>query len=451
MSDELIAPGKRLEKPLLHPTTGNVLLPAGTVLSGPYIDRLTRQGLLPQLRECMEGFDPDKQEGSGLRLRDLDGFEIEIPDLPAILFEFLPRATPPAAAPPVAATASSLAAEALPPPPPGEAQPATTTELPLPPISPALPLPETVSGLPLLEEAAPALLQRYHHNPRHVLSERGLLSAMLTVDQIDEQLRHGKLPSYPPLAGVVQEVIARLQANQGALADGLELRIVDQPHHRSHPVNVMTLSIAIGIALAYDNKTLFTLGIAALCHDIGKAAIAPEVLNKVGALTPQDVELLRAHPLIGKRIMEKITWATPEMARIVYEHHERNHGGGYPLHLKGAQIHDSAKIIAVAEVYDALISDTSYRARYNPEFAYVTVRNGERMGLDPVVLKAFTRFVYPYPVNAYVVLEDRRIGQVVQNNRPDPLRPIVRVKEDLINLMDVPEIKIKDIHVQAFR
>jgi HD-GYP domain-containing protein (c-di-GMP phosphodiesterase class II) len=138
------------------------------------------------------------------------------------------------------------------------------------------------------------------------------------------------------------------------------------------------------------------------------------------------------------------------MVRIVYEHHERVHGGGYPLRLKGNQIHDMAKVVAVAEVYDALISDTSYRQRYSAEFSSVTVRNGERLGLDPAVLRVFAKVVYPYPLNSFVLTDDNKIGQVIQNNRQDPLRPVIRLNGQIINLMDVAEIRIKDTHIQAF-
>lgn len=443
MSDELIAPGKRLEKPLIHPGTGNVLLPAGTVLSGLYIERLTRQGLLAQLKVCMEGFDPAIHEGAPSHSSDLDSFEISVPDLPPILFEFAAAVNVP-----LSAGVTS---------PPGREAQDATSPAGLPPLH--LPAASGVatgaklSPLPppaVLNTPAAANVQRYYHNPQHLLSERCLLGAMVAIEKVDNELRKGQLPAYPALATVVQEVCARLGANPNRLNDGLELRIVNQPHHRSHPINVMTLSIAMGIGLGYDTKQLFTLGIAALCHDIGKSTIPLEVLDKTTALTPEDAELLRGHPLFGKRIMEKTPWATPEMARIIYEHHERVHGGGYPLRLQGSQIHEMARVVAIAEVYDALISDTSYRPRYSAEFSYVTVRNGERIGLDPGILKIFAKIVYPYPLNSFVVTGHQRIGQVVQNNRHDPLRPVLRLDGQIINLMDVPQIAIKDSHVQAF-
>ncbi|MEB3328587.1 MAG: HD domain-containing phosphohydrolase [Candidatus Sericytochromatia bacterium] len=449
MSDELIAPGKRLARPLMHPTNGNILLPLGTVLTGAYIDRLNRQGLLPMLKVCMEGFDEALHGPTEGGRRDLDSFDIDVPELPAILFEYTAAVN--VTAPASAAASSPTGSPDAPPPaaagPTGGAS-GGPVAWPPPPV-PGAPAPVAPTAPPLPPQPTGPLL-RYFHNPTHVLTERNVMTAMLAADSADQQLRGGHLPAYPPLGAVVQEVIARLGASQDRLGDGLELRIVNQPHHKSHPVNVMTLSIAIGLALGLDARQLVTLGISALCHDIGKAAIPLDVLEKSGALTPQEIELLRAHPVMGRRIMAQLPWATPEMARIVHEHHERLNGAGYPQRLQGDQIHVMARIVAVAEVYDALASDTGYRPRYTPEFSYVTVRNGERLGLDPLVIKAFARHVYPYPLQAFLKLADGRVAQVVQNNRLDPLRPIIRVDQQTLNLMDVPNVAIKDLHIQAF-
>lgn len=448
MSEEAILPGKRLNKPLVHPTTGNVLLPAGTVLTASYIERLQRQGLSEQLAACLVAADASGAAGAPV-VRDLDAFEIDIPDLPEILLEFTrpptptagaATAVPAAAAPSYVPTAAAPAwaggqpAGAAPP----SADPVQLPAMPQVPVAPQMP-------------AAPAVpSMRYFHNPQHMLSERALMAAMLSVDSVDQLVRDGKLPSFDPIQRTVQEVIERLAANQSLMANGMELRVVNQPHERSHPVNVFVLSIAMGLALGYDQARLLTLGVSALCHDIGKTAIPIDLLRKNGALSQQEIDLLRAHTLMGKRIMEKLPWATPEMARIVYEHHERVDGSGYPLRLHGSQITESAKIVAVAEVYDALVSDTGYRPRYPAELSYGTIRNGEKMGLDPIVIRAFTRFIFPYPVNSYVVLDNGETGQVLQNSRQDPLRPIIKTGNRTLDLMAYPDRKIANSHYQAY-
>jgi HD-GYP domain-containing protein (c-di-GMP phosphodiesterase class II) len=282
------------------------------------------------------------------------------------------------------------------------------------------------------------------------MPERAVYGAMQAVDQLETQLKGGQMPSQDAVRRVVDEVLERLTSKQQDLNNGIELRIINQPHHRCHPVNVMVLSVVMGLALGYDKEQLRTLAIGALFHDIGKTAIAPEVLNKQGPLTPQDIELLRAHPLIGKRIIDKLPWANPTIGSIVYQHHERMNGSGYPLRLQGTQILEMSRIVAVAEVYDSLISDTAWRPRYAPELAYNAVKNGEKDGYDPNVIRAFIRYIFPYPLHTYVQMENNEIGQVVQVSRTNPLRPTVKIGTSTFDLNAYPQRRIVNSHYQSF-
>jgi HD-GYP domain-containing protein (c-di-GMP phosphodiesterase class II) len=459
VSEEAILPGKTLQKPLVHPTTGNVLLPAGTVLTASYIERLQRQGLSEQLAYCLVTADPTATTGPPVA-KGLDAFEIDIPALPEILQEFAKPATPPASATPLpapAATPPSYVPTAAAPAwaagqVPGAAPPVASAPV-SPPVSAALPSPPvSLPPLPPPAAAVPPHMPglRYYHNPQHMLPERALMAAMLAVNNVEQQVRDGKLPTFEPIERTVREVTERLAANQALMANGMDLRVVNQPHERSHPVNVFVLSVSMGLALGYEPARLMNLGVAALCHDIGKTAIPIELLRKNGALSQHEVNLLRAHTLMGKRIMEKLPWASAEIARVVYEHHERVDGSGYPLRLQGAQIADESKIVAVAEVYDALVSDTGYRPRYPADLCYNTIRNGEQMGFDAQVIRAFVRYIFPYPVNSFVMMDSGEIGQVLQNNRQDPLRPMVKVGSRTMNLIDYPDRKIANSHYQAY-
>lgn len=414
MSESIIQAGKTLSKPLVHPSTGNVLLPAGTVLTQSYIERLARQGLEQHLAECLlatEGAEPGERAG----VRDLDAFDIEIPDLPDIISQFMPVAAPAAAAAPAMAQASVAAPTARPP------QPAAAPPGP-----------------------------RYYHNPAHLIPERAVFGAMQAVDQLETQLKSGQMPSQDGVWRVVDEVLDRLGAKSQDLYNGIELRIVNQPHHRAHPINVMVLSVAIGLGLSYDREQLRSLAVGALFHDLGMTAIAPEVFNKQGPLTPQDIEMLRSHPLIGKRILDKLPWANATMGAIVHQHHERMNGTGYPLRLQGTQILEASRIVAVAEVYDSLVSDTAWRPRYAPELAYNAIKEGEKEGYDPNVIRAFLKVVFPYPVHSFVQLDDQTIAQVLQVNRVNPLRPLVKIGNATVDLASQPHRRIVNSHYQAF-
>jgi hypothetical protein len=457
--EQLISPGMKLHKALLHPVTGKVLLPAGTVLTESYIERIGRQGLDNFLLECLDIPHVGTGEANGSKAKDLDEFEIEVPDVTDIMAE-IARAI---------GLGGGFAAPAPPPPPAPapvfvEAEPVTPGYIPTAgapswvptgsaagqPAATSAPTPAAPPPAEPIAVAAQSNVQRYYHNPSHFMPERSLMAAMQVVDEMDAQIRAGSAPVYSSLSRVVQEVIDRLGNNVAALNAGIEVRVVNQPHERSHPVNVFILSVVIGLAMSYSQEQLLQLGIAALCHDIGKTAIPRDILDKVGPLAPQEVDLLRAHTLMGKRIMEKFPWADPVMARIIYEHHERNDGSGYPQKLQDRQIHESSKIVAVAEVYDALMSDTSYRARYKPEIAYNSIKVGDRTGLDPKVIRAFQRYVVPYPLNSWVVMETGEVAQVIQQNKQNPFKPIVRLNGNPVDLADGGRYTIADSHFRAF-
>lgn len=452
MSDTSIAPGKTLTKALIHPTTGNVLLPAGTVLTQTYIDRLARQGLEASLAECLAA--PEAGElGGRPEVKDLDAFDIEIPELPDILSQFMPAATAaPAAAPgwvPTGAAAATAHGQPSAPPSPYAVpgQPAAATPATTAPAPGWVP---TGQAAPAAPAAPPAPAMRYYHNPGHLIPERAVYGAMQAVEGLEQQLKAGQMPSQDAVKRVVDELLDRLAAKAQDLNNGIELRITNQPHAKAHPVNVMMLSAVMGMGLGYTKEDLRTLAVGALFHDIGKTAIAPEVLHKQGPLTPQDIELLRAHPLIGKRIMDKLPWANPTMGQIVYQHHERMNGSGYPLRLQGAQILEMSRIVAVAEVYDSLVSDTEWRPRYAPELAYNLIKGGEKEGYDPNVIRAFCRVIFPYPLHSFVLLDDNSVGQVVQVNRANPVRPLLKIGNSTVDLASQSDRRIVNSHYQAF-
>ncbi|MFP5503215.1 MAG: HD-GYP domain-containing protein, partial [Candidatus Sericytochromatia bacterium] len=360
---------------------------------------------------------------------------------------------------PGAPAPAAMAPPPPPPPPPGWVPPGYQMPYQQPPYHQPRPVPKAPEPPPARLPGANQSAQRpqavtgplrYYHNPQHLMPERAIMGMMQAVAGVDQSLKGGQLPDYDPLRRIVDEVIDRLGSDVQKLSQGIEIRILNQPHDQSHPVNVFILSIAMGLAMNYDPEQLRTLGLAALCHDIGKSAIPPEILNKVGALTPHEVEMLRAHTLMGKRIMEKVSWASPLMARIVYEHHERNDGSGYPLRLQEHQIHEMSKIVAIAEVYDALISDTSYRGRFSPEVAYNSIRVGERTGLDAKAIRAFQRYIVPYPINSFVKLDTDEVGHVVAINRQNLFKPVIKIGAETVDLAAQSQRAIVTSHFQAY-
>ncbi|MBC7331508.1 MAG: HD-GYP domain-containing protein [Synergistetes bacterium] len=156
------------------------------------------------------------------------------------------------------------------------------------------------------------------------------------------------------------------------------------PYTQGHSKNVALISLLLANRLGLSEREKELIREAALFHDIGKIGIPNEILNKKGKLTPEEFEAIKKHPLIGYTILSDIN-GVEEIAEIVKYHHERLDGSGYPEGLKGEEIPFGARLIAVADVFDALISDRPYRSAFSPEEAIEIM---EGMPLDQRLVKA---------------------------------------------------------------
>lgn len=155
-----------------------------------------------------------------------------------------------------------------------------------------------------------------------------------------------------------------------------------------HSQRVAKCSVAIAQALGMSDEDIKTLNYMALLHDIGKIAIPDAVLNKTERLTDEEFDIIKTHPLAGYEILKNIKTIDNLSDGALY-HHERYNGSGYPLGLKGENIPFMARIIAVADAYDAMTSDRAYRRAMDKEVVYSELINGSGKQFDPDILKCF--------------------------------------------------------------
>lgn len=196
-----------------------------------------------------------------------------------------------------------------------------------------------------------------------------------------------------------------------------------------HSVNVAVICGVLGKWLGFVGKDLQDLVLAGLLHDVGKTQIPLEILNKPGKLTPDEMEIMRLHTTRGYQLVRD----TPNLpSGIVYgilQHHERYDGSGYPLAVPGDKIHKYAKIIAIADIYDAMTSDRVYHRKISP-FAVVEMIVEEMFNkLDPEIGTVFLNNVRDYFVGNIVELSDGRQAEVIYLGQFMAARPIV-VTED---------------------
>ena len=157
-----------------------------------------------------------------------------------------------------------------------------------------------------------------------------------------------------------------------------------------HSERVTQLALKIGKAMGLPARDLQIMHRGGLLHDVGKIGTAPEILDKQGKLNPQETQLMRDHVRIGIRILEPIA-AFTEALPVVAQHHEWFNGGGYPEGLAGEEISLHARIFAVADCYDAMISDRPYRKGLPKKQAVSILKEKSGIQFDPKVIEVFLR------------------------------------------------------------
>ena len=213
----------------------------------------------------------------------------------------------------------------------------------------------------------------------------------------------------------------------------------------AHSINVALISRAIGKWLKLSREELNELTIAGLLHDIGKAEIPSEILNKTGKLTDEEFELIKSHALKGSKLLKKAGFNS-DIQFAALQHHERSDGSGYPRGLEADEISDFASIIAIADVYDAMTSARSYRT---PKCAFQVIAAFEEDGLKKYntkyILTFLERIADAYQ-NSMVMLSDGRSGKIVYINKSRLSRPIVQVEDkEMVDLSKETDISITSI------
>lgn len=211
----------------------------------------------------------------------------------------------------------------------------------------------------------------------------------------------------------------------------------------SHSVNVCISSVVIGIGMELSRKELEQLALSALLHDIGKLVIDSEILEKPGKLTEEEYEEMKRHAEYGYKLLKDNNDIASVTKMGIYEHHENEDGSGYPRGLTTERIHAFAKIIHVADVFDALTAKRCYKEAMNPADAMEYLMAHSHQMFQAEIVRVFLRYVALYPLGSTVTLSNGRKA-VVALNRPSFLaRPTV-VTEDgaVIDLLEVKNLTI---------
>ncbi|MDR3563615.1 MAG: HD-GYP domain-containing protein [Negativicutes bacterium] len=224
----------------------------------------------------------------------------------------------------------------------------------------------------------------------------------------------------------VQKIIGDIMANRHVLIHLADIRVRDD-YTFGHSINVCLVATIIGLKLRLSELQLTELATGAVLHDVGMMLLSPALVNKREALSSDDWAILKSHADLGFGILRNQGAVSLVSAHIAFQHHEKWDGSGYPRGISGENIHRYARIVAVADMYDAMTSERAYRPAMLPHEAYEVILASRGSKLDPEFVDIFLENVALFPEGTMVLLDTGEIGVVVHSLPKLQARPIVKI------------------------
>ena len=262
-----------------------------------------------------------------------------------------------------------------------------------------------------------------------VIREQNRSHAKKLVKDVMERVQIGDTVEAKEISRMINSMIDDLLSDRDIMVNLTDMRAVDD-YTFAHSVNVCVLSLLGGIALNYNQIRLRELGIGALLHDIGKVWIPHQILNKPGFLDDGEFNEIKKHAELGYESLKRIPDIPSVSSLVALTHHERFDGSGYPFGKKGQDIHEFSRIVAIADVYDALTSDRVYKKKIMPHHAIEYLTSMGNHLFDYEIVKKFIQYIAIYPVGSMVKISTGERAIVTHVDRNFPTRPRIRILYD---------------------
>lgn len=276
---------------------------------------------------------------------------------------------------------------------------------------------------PAIHVRKPGFAGHYSRALKLFGKSRRLVSAMYS------DVRLGKAIKAEKLAPLVDEITSSIDENPHAFISIAQLK-TSHEYTYMHSVAVCALMINLARELRFSEAAVRDAGMAGLLHDIGKALMPVEIIDKPDKLTDAEFDVIKTHPMRGHELLKQSTGVSYNTLDVCLRHHEKFDGSGYPDGLVGERLSLFARMSALCDVYDAVTSDRCYKRSWTPVEAVQTMRSWTGH-FDPDMFELFVKSVGIYPTGALVRLRSSRIAMVIGENLEDPARPpLVAVAPD---------------------
>jgi HD-GYP domain-containing protein (c-di-GMP phosphodiesterase class II) len=264
------------------------------------------------------------------------------------------------------------------------------------------------------------------------------------IKNIFNDLKFGVADVKKEMDGTLDPLLGGILHNNNIL-ESLRCMKYDDDYTLKHSLNVGLLSAMIGKWMGLTKAEIADLSLAGTLHDIGKAKIPKYILNKPGELSSQEYGIAQLHAKHGYEILTETHGFSEVICQGVLYHHERFNGKGYPEGLKGKMIPLYARIIAIADVFDALTSDKVYQGKISPFLAADIIKSMGFDELDPEITNLFLKKISEFYVGNKVLLSTGEEGEIVYLNKFDLTKPLVKVNDKFLDLSMTSDVKIKEV------
>lgn len=269
-------------------------------------------------------------------------------------------------------------------------------------------------------------------------------NAMAHAMQIVRDAKMGRKMDYASSLETANTIVESAVSNPDTLVCLAKLSDFDD-YTYTHSINVAAIAVVFGEYIGMSHEELILLGVAGMMHDLGKTTVPAAIINKPGRLSKAECEEIKRHPAYGRSILQRNGDVPLQVLEAVKLHHEKYNGSGYPVGLARKDIPAFARILSLADVYDALTSDRCYKQAILPNKALGIMYGMRDQDFDPLEIQLFIKCLGIFPAGSFVRLNTGEYALVFESNSIQPLTPKIRIVMDRgMNPVEVRDVDLMD-------